>query len=68
LQKDLADTEDRIQSSRRFYNGSVRDLNTLIGQFPSNLVAGGFGLAPREFFELEAGDAAARQPVQVRFS
>jgi LemA protein len=68
LQKDLADTEDRIQSSRRFYNGSVRDLNTLIGQFPSNLVAGGFGFAPREFFELEAGDAAARQPVQVRFS
>lgn len=68
LQKDLADTEDRIQSARRFYNGSVRDLNITIGQFPSNLVAGGFGFTAQEFFDLEPGDAAARQPVPVTFS
>ncbi|MHB1157618.1 MAG: LemA family protein [Phycisphaerales bacterium] len=53
LQKELANTEDRIQAARRFYNANVRDLNTRIGRFPSNLVAGMFGFAPAEFFEIE---------------
>jgi len=53
LQKELANTEDRIQAARRFYNANARDLNTRIGQFPSNLVAGMFSFAPAEFFEIE---------------
>jgi len=65
LQQELANTEDRIQRSRRFYNANVRDLNNRIEVFPSNLVAGLFGFSRREYFEIE--EAAARQPVQVRF-
>jgi LemA protein len=68
LQTELVDTEDKIQASRRFYNGGVRDLNTKIQTFPSNVVAGMFGFKDREFFELdEAGQAAAEQPVNVKF-
>ncbi|MBI4128711.1 MAG: LemA family protein [Parcubacteria group bacterium] len=65
LQRELADTENRIQASRRFYNGVVRDLNTLIEQFPSNLVANALGFTNREFFELE--EEAARQAPKVSF-
>ena len=68
LQKDLTDSEDRIQSARRYYNGSARDLNIAVGQFPGNLVAGSFGFRPQEFFDLEPEDAAARKPVPVKFS
>lgn len=53
LQKELANTEDRIQAARRFYNANVRDLNTRIGQFPSNVVANMFHFTPGEFFEIE---------------
>jgi len=60
LQEDLADTEDRIQAARRFYNANVRELNTRIGVFPSNLVAAMFGFRPEEFFEIE--EAARRAP------
>ena len=67
LQGELTDTEDKIQASRRFYNGTVRDYNTTIQRFPGNLIAGSFGFAPMEFFQLDAADAAAKQPVQVKF-
>jgi LemA protein len=67
LQDDLADVEDKIQSARRYYNGSVRDLNVKIEQFPSNLVARGFKFVQAVFFELDEADTAARQPVKVEF-
>jgi len=53
LQKDLADTEDQIQLARRYYNGTVRDFNVKIEQFPSNLVAGFGGFKPAQFFQIE---------------
>jgi LemA protein len=53
LQSELVITEDRIQASRRFYNGNVRDLNTMIQSFPSNIIAGLFTFQPKEFFEIE---------------
>ncbi len=65
LQRELANTEDRIQAALRFYNGNVRELNNRIQQFPSNVVAGMFHFTEREFFELE--DEAARQAPQVQF-
>ncbi|MDQ5890050.1 MAG: LemA protein [Patescibacteria group bacterium] len=67
LQRELSDTENKIQAARRFYNGNVRDLNTKIESFPSNIIAGIFRFAKREFFELEAGEEVARQPVEVKF-
>lgn len=63
LQAELANTEDRIQAARRFYNANVRDLNTRIDVFPSNLIARTFGFGKEEFFEIE--DAAVRRPVKV---
>jgi len=65
LQRELRDTEDKIQAARRFYNGNVRDLNTKIESFPDNIVAGSFGFKKMEFFELE--DEAARAVPQVKF-
>lgn len=67
LQEQLAEVEDKIQAARRYYNGSVRDNNTKIDQFPSNLVARQFSFEKAEFFELDDADAAARQPVDVSF-
>ncbi|MBC7869112.1 LemA family protein [Candidatus Saccharibacteria bacterium] len=68
LQTELVDTEDKIQASRRFYNGGVRDLNTKIQTFPSNVIAGMFGFKNRDFFELgEAEQAQAEKPVNVKF-
>ena len=68
LQQELVDTEDKIQASRRFYNGGVRDLNTKIQTFPSNIIAGTFGFKNREFFELdEAEQKTAEKPVEVKF-
>jgi len=64
LQDELTDTEDKIQAARRFYNGNVRDLNTRIQVFPSNLIASMFGFAPMEFFDAEP---EAEQPVKVKF-
>jgi len=63
LQQELVNTEDRIQAARRFYNANVRDINTRISVFPSNLIAGAFGFKPEEFFEVE--DAGIRAPVKV---
>ncbi len=65
LQKELTDTEDKIQAARRFYNGNVRDLNIKIEHFPANIIAKTFGFAKMELFELEEG--AAREPVKVSF-
>lgn len=66
LQSELVDTEDKIQASRRFYNGGVRDLNTKIQQFPSNVVAGMFNFKDKEFFEVE-DMASVEKPVEVKF-
>jgi len=67
LQRELSDTENKIQAARRFYNTNVRDLNTAVQSFPSNVIAGMFRFTEREFFELGEGEAAARQPVAVKF-
>lgn len=66
LQNQLTDTEDKIQASRRFYNMNVRDLNTKIEQFPSNLIAGMANFTQSEFFEIE--NPAERETPQVSFS
>lgn len=66
LQAELVDTEDKVQASRRFYNGGVRDLNTKIEMFPSNIIAGIFGFVKREFFEVE-DMASVEKPVEVKF-
>jgi LemA protein len=65
LQDDLKDAEDKIQASRRFYNANVRDFNTRIQVFPSNVVATQLGFKKYEFFEI--GNAAERENVQVKF-
>ncbi|MBI5037323.1 MAG: LemA family protein [Candidatus Kerfeldbacteria bacterium] len=65
LQDELSDTENKIQASRRFYNGNVRDFNTKLQVFPNNMVASTMGFKPYEFFEVE--EAAEREPVKVQF-
>ena len=65
LQRNLADTEDKIQASRRFYNSTVKDLNTRIESFPGNLIASTFHFSKMDLFELT--DAAAAEPVKVSF-
>ncbi|MEO6109799.1 MAG: LemA family protein [Candidatus Saccharimonadales bacterium] len=68
LQQELVDTEDKIQASRRFYNGGVRDLNTKIQTFPANAVAGMFNFKIREFFDVDDSErAAANKPTDVKF-
>ena len=66
LQQELVDTEDKIQASRRFYNGGVRDLNTKLQTFPANIVAGMFNFQAKEFFEVE-DRASVENPVEVKF-
>ena len=63
LQEELANTEDRIQRARRFYNANVRDLNTRVEVFPSALVARLSGIGKREYFEIE--DAVSRAPPRL---
>ena len=65
LQDELSDTENKVQASRRFYNGNVRDFNTKLQVFPTNLIAGMLGFVKREFFEI--GNAAEREAPQVAF-
>jgi len=65
LQRELRDTEDKIQAARRFYNTNVRDLNIKIESFPANIIAETFRFGKIEFFEIE--EAAAREPVKVQF-
>ncbi|MEO8105545.1 MAG: LemA family protein [Candidatus Saccharibacteria bacterium] len=69
LQAEVTDTEDKIQASRRFYNGVVRDFNTKRKVFPTKLFAGMLGFnQDKEFFELdEAATAAVQEPVSVKF-
>lgn len=68
LQAELVDTEDKIQASRRFYNGGVRDLNTKIALFPNNIFAGMLGFKEREFYDVdEAERATVEKPVDVKF-
>lgn len=66
LQAELVDTEDKIQASRRFYNGGVRDLNTKLQTFPVNVIAGPFGFEAKEFFEVD-DMAKIENPVEVKF-
>jgi LemA protein len=66
LQSELADTENKIMASRRFYNGNVRDFNTGVEMFPGNIIAGIFKFIKMEFFELEQ-DSAEKEPVAVKF-
>jgi len=67
LQRELSDTENKIQAARRFYNTNVRDLNIKIQSFPSNLIANMFKFVKREFFELDESEVAAKSPVKVSF-
>ncbi len=65
LQRELSDTENKIQAARRFYNTNVRDLNIKIESFPSNLIAKMFGFLKMDFFLLQG--EAEREPVKVEF-
>ena len=65
LQDELSDTENKIQSSRRFYNGNVRDFNTKLQVFPTNMIANMLGFKERDFFEIE--DAKEKENVKVEF-
>ncbi len=66
LQAQLVDTENKIQASRRFYNGSARDLNTKTKIFPNNIFAQRLGFSERDFFEVE-DRASVEKPVDVDF-
>lgn len=66
LQSELVDTENKIQASRRFYNGGVREYNIKIQTFPNNLFARAFGFTEREFFEVE-DMAAISEPPRIEF-
>lgn len=65
LQDELTDTENKIESARRFYNANVRDLNTKIQVFPSNMIANMFGFKQRDLFEIES--ATERETPKVSF-
>jgi LemA protein len=65
LQTSLSQIEDAVQNARRYYNAVVRDLNTKIAVFPSNIIAGMFGIKGREFFEITA--PAEREAPKVSF-
>ena len=65
LQRELTDTEDKIQAARRFYNTNVRDLNIKVESFPANMIAGSFGFKIMELFQ--TANEAEREPVKVNF-
>jgi LemA protein len=65
LQRELADTENKIQAARRFYNSNVMAFNTKQQTFPNNLIAGLLGFKKSDFFELK--EEEAREPVKVQF-
>ncbi|EKD76738.1 MAG: LemA-like protein [uncultured bacterium] len=65
LMDELSDTENKIQAARRFYNGIVRDFNTKLQMFPTNLIGNMLGFKARNFFEIE--DPAERKNVEVKF-
>ncbi len=65
LQRELTDAEDKIQAARRFYNSNVREYNTALEMFPTNLIASLFKFKPAEFYEIE--DEKDREVVNVSF-
>ena len=65
LQKELANTEDRIAAARRFFNGNVREMNQLCEMFPTNLIANAFGFKTGDFFELNSDAERVVPRVQV---
>ena len=68
LQQELVDTEDKIQASRRFYNGNVRDFNIKLQVFPTNMIGGALGFKPRDMYDVAPEEkAAAEKPVAVSF-
>ncbi|MDP3710507.1 MAG: LemA family protein [bacterium] len=66
LQRELADTENKIQSARRFFNSTILDYNSYIQSFPTNIMASVFGFGKKEFFDLE-DNHPAQEPVKVSF-
>ena len=66
LQRELSDTENKIQAARRFYNGNVRDMNTAMQVFPGSIIANTFGFKSAEFFDLD-DNSPAQEPVAVKF-
>ncbi len=66
LQRELSDTENKLQAARRFYNATVKDLKTSLQSFPTNTLASTFGFTDRAFFELPV-DSQEREPVKVSF-
>lgn len=67
LQRELTDTENKIQAARRFYNTNVRDLNIGVETFPNSIIANMFKFTKKEFFELSENESAAKDPVKVSF-
>lgn len=68
LQKELVDTEDKIQAARRFYNSGVTGLNTKVQTFPANIVAAMFKFENRDFFDVDEDErAAANKPTEIKF-
>jgi len=67
LQRELTDTENKIQAARRFYNTNVKDFVIALQTFPSNIIAKLFGFKADGFFELPEGEEAAKNPVAVKF-
>ncbi len=65
LQRELSDTENKIQASRRFYNGNVRDFNTKLEVFPTNMIAKQLKFEKKEFFEIK--EAEEKKNVKVEF-
>lgn len=66
MQRDLTDTEDKIQAARRFYNGTVRDYNTKLQVFPTNLIASSLGFTTKQFFDIDEKGPEG-QAVKVQF-
>ncbi len=66
LQTDLTDTENKIQAARRFYNGNVRDFNTKLEVFPTNLFASMLGFTKKVFFDID-DNGPEQNPVEVKF-
>lgn len=66
LQRELSDTENKIQAARRFYNANVRDFNTSLQTFPGNVFAKMFSFVKKEFFDIE-DNGAEYKPVEVKF-
>lgn len=66
MQRDLTDTEDKIQASRRFYNGTVRDYNTKLQVFPTNIIASSLGFTVKQFFDIDEKGPEG-QAVSVKF-